>query len=115
VDTGSHLALTLFAHMAPGWGQTVQNAMMHDVTPRAPVLVTGVTGFVGRRLARALVARGYRVRGLTRRDTGLDDLANDGIEVVRGDLADPAALERACDGQRLVFHAAGRVSDWGPR
>lgn len=89
--------------------------MMQDVTPSAPVLVTGVTGFVGRRLARALVARGYLVRGLTRRDTGLDNLVTDGIEVVRGDLADPAALERACDGQRLVFHAAGRVSDWGPR
>ena len=86
--------------------------MMQDVTP---CLVTGVTGFVGRRLARALVARGYLVRGLTRRDPGLDDLVNAGIEVVRGDLADPAALERACDGQRLVFHAAGRVSDWGPR
>lgn len=86
--------------------------MMQDVTP---CLVTGVTGFVGRRLARALVARGYRVRGLTRRDTGLADLVTDGIEVMRGDLADPAALERACDGQRLVFHAAGRVSDWGPR
>jgi 2-alkyl-3-oxoalkanoate reductase len=86
--------------------------MMQDVTP---CLVTGVSGFVGRRLARALVARGYRVRGLTRRDTGLDDPVNDGIEMVRGDLADPAALERACDGQRLVFHAAGRVSDSGPR
>ena len=89
--------------------------MMQDVTPGVPVLVTGVAGFVGRRLARALVARGYLVRGLTRRDTGLGDLVTDGIEVVRGDLADPAALERACDGQRLVFHAAGRVSDWGPR
>ncbi len=86
--------------------------MMQDVTP---CLVTGVTGFVGRRLARALVARGCLVRGLTRRDTGLDDLVTDGIEVVRGDLGDPAALERACHRQRLVFHAAGRVSDWGPR
>ncbi len=85
------------------------------MTPRIPVLVTGVTGFVGRRLARALVARGYLVRGLTRRDTGLEGLVTDGIEVARGDLADPAALDRACDGQRLVFHAAGRVSDWGPR
>jgi 2-alkyl-3-oxoalkanoate reductase len=86
-----------------------------DPVPLTSCLVTGVTGFVGRRLARAMAARGYRVRGLTRRDTGVDDLVNDGIEVVRGDLADPAALARACDGQRLVFHAAGRVSDWGPR
>ena len=88
--------------------------MMQEVAPGAPVLVTGVTGFVGRRLARALVAQGYRVRGLTRRDTGVDDLVENGIEVVRGDLGDPAALERACDRQRVVFHAAGRVSDWGP-
>jgi nucleoside-diphosphate-sugar epimerase len=38
-----------------------------------------------------------------------------GIEVVRGTLEDPASLRRAAEGQRLVFHTAGKVTDWGPR
>ena len=79
------------------------------------VLVTGATGFVGGRLVAALAERGYRVRALTRRATGLETLLPCGAEVVRGDLADPASLVRAAEGVGLVFHAAGRVSDWGPR
>ena len=79
------------------------------------VLVTGATGFVGGRLVAALVAGGHRVRALTRRSSGLEALERHGVEVVRGDLADPVSLVRAAEGVSLVFHAAGRVSDWGPR
>lgn len=82
---------------------------------RPLVLVTGATGFVGGRLAGALAAEGCRVRALTRRATGFEALAASGVEVVRGDLADPTSLVRAAEGASLVFHAAGRVSDWGPR
>jgi len=70
---------------------------------------------VGGHLAAALVSRGYRVRALSRRTTGLDALGRLGVEVVRGDLSDPASLVRSAGGADLVFHAAGRVSDWGPR
>lgn len=79
------------------------------------VLVTGATGFVGTRLAAALAARGHRVRVLTRRDAGLERLERLGTEVVRGDLGDRLSLGRAAEGAAVVFHAAGRVSDWGPR
>lgn len=79
------------------------------------VLVTGATGFVGGRLVSALAERGHRVRALTRRTIGLETLRASGVEIVRGDLADPASLVRAAEGVGLVFHAAGRVSDWGPR
>jgi len=78
-------------------------------------LVTGATGFVGGRLAAALVERGCRVRALTRRSTGLEALERLGVELFRGDLADPASLVRAAAGASVVFHAAARVSDWGPR
>lgn len=77
--------------------------------------MTGATGFVGGRLVAALAARGDRVRALTRRTTGLEALEASGAEVVRGDLADPASLAHAAEGVSLVFHAAARVSDWGPR
>ncbi len=79
------------------------------------VLVTGATGFLGGRLAAALVSRGYRVRAISRRTSGLDALERLGVEVVRGDLADVPSLVLAVSGVGLVFHAAGRVSDWGPR
>ncbi len=82
---------------------------------RPTVLVTGATGFLGSHLATALVERGYRVRALSRRTSGLDALERLGVEVVRGDLADVRSLVRAASGVAVVFHAAGRVSDWGPR
>ena len=79
------------------------------------VLVTGATGFVGGRLVSALAERGHRVRALTRRTRGPEALERPGVEVVRGDLGDPASLARAAEGASLVFHSAARVSDWGPR
>ena len=82
---------------------------------RPPVLVTGATGFLGGHLAAALVSRGYRVRALSRRTSGLEALERLGVEVFRGDLADLPSLVRAARGAGVVFHAAGRVSDWGPR
>jgi len=78
-------------------------------------LVSGATGFLGGHLAAALVARGYRVRALARTTSDVRGLVALGVEIVHGDLGDPASLRRAAEGQRLVFHTAGKVSDWGPR
>lgn len=67
------------------------------------VLVTGGTGFIGPRLVSRLVQRGYRVRCLMRRRGRLPD----GVEEVRGDLNDAAALRSALDGVDVVYHLAG--------
>ncbi|SRR5579884_929643 len=68
------------------------------------VLVTGATGFIGGHLAEALQRRGAEVRVLARDPRRLQ--ARFG-EVVRGDLADPAALTAAVQGVDVVYHVAG--------
>lgn len=68
-------------------------------------LVTGAAGFLGTALVRALSARGDRVRALVRGPA--DALALPGVEVVRGDATDPAALRAAVRGVGAVFHLAG--------
>ncbi|HEU5299394.1 MAG TPA: NAD-dependent epimerase/dehydratase family protein [bacterium] len=75
-------------------------------------LVTGGTGFLGRRLVLRLLAAGWRVRVLSRRtprETG--DLQADGVEVVQGDLSAPTDLGGIFEGLGVVFHLAGETRD----
>ncbi len=65
------------------------------------VLVTGATGKVGREVVTGLLERGVDFRALARDP----DNANlpDGVEVVRGDLTNPDALENALESVGVVF------------
>lgn len=79
-----------------------------------PVLVTGATGKVGRRLVAALLAEGARVAILSRDPGRARDLwPGAPIEGRRGDLREPATLGRLLDGIELVFHLASYAP--GPR
>ena len=82
-------------------------------SPTAPILVTGATGFIGRHLVRRLLAEKERIRVFVRREPPAEWLENPLIEIVLGDLGDPAAVERAVAGSKEVFHlgAAMRGSD----
>jgi nucleoside-diphosphate-sugar epimerase len=71
-----------------------------------PILVTGATGFTGGALARRLRSDGARVRVLARPDRRADALEAEGFEVVRGELTDAGAIDRAVAGSRLVYHIA---------
>jgi nucleoside-diphosphate-sugar epimerase len=74
------------------------------VGPTADVLVTGATGFVGRRLVTKLLQEGRRVRVLVRREPPPEWWNDPRIEVLYGDLGDPEAVDRAVAGTSLVFH-----------
>ncbi|WP_310034385.1 NAD-dependent epimerase/dehydratase family protein [Caulobacter rhizosphaerae] len=73
------------------------------------VAVTGATGFLGRRLVRALAEQGWTVRVLARRD--ITDPTWVGLEpqLVIGDLANAGALATLCDGAQTVVHVAGLI------
>ena len=64
------------------------------------VLVTGATGFIGRRLVPLLVQRGHEVRAMTRRPDGYRGPGTP----VAGDVADPASLRRALDGCTAAYY-----------
>jgi len=74
-----------------------------------PCLVTGGAGFIGSSLARALVARGDRVRVIDNLSSGrrenLADISKD-VELIEADIRDEAALRGALDGIELLFHEA---------
>ncbi len=68
---------------------------------RELILVTGATGRVGREVVSQLLARGARVRGLTRHP---DSAALPvGVDVIGGDLSDPASLPAILDSVDAVF------------
>ncbi len=77
-------------------------------------LVTGATGFVGSAVARALLARGHRVRVLARPKSDRRNLAGLAVETAEGALEDPRSLARAVAGCRYVYHVAADYRIWVP-
>jgi len=87
------------------------------------VVITGGTGFIGRRLAQRLLARGATA-GPDGRQTTIDELVlfdvaaptppiphNNRLKVVTGDIADPATVRQLIDKSTgSVFHLAAVVS-----
>ncbi len=75
-------------------------------------LVTGGGGFLGQYIVEQLVARGDSVRSLSRmRYQALEDL---GVKHIQGDLRNPDAVTRACEGIDVVYHVAAVAGIWGP-
>ncbi|MGW1375504.1 SDR family oxidoreductase [Streptomyces sp. NPDC002446] len=74
-------------------------------------LVTGASGYIGGRLVPELLADGHRVRCLARSPAKLRDHPwAGGVEVVRGDVGDPASVGEAMRGIDVAYylvHALG--------
>ena len=69
------------------------------------ILVAGGTGTLGTRVVRAINASGAPVRVLTRNAGRASALRADGIEIVVGDVRDPATLAPAVHGVTTVVSA----------
>jgi nucleoside-diphosphate-sugar epimerase len=72
----------------------------------SPILITGVNGFIAAHLAERLLALGIAVRGLARRPEAAGWLAQQGVDIRRGDLLDREALTMAALGCQAIVHAA---------
>lgn len=70
------------------------------------VLVTGATGLAGANVCRQLVQRGDEVRALAREGADTAPLTEMGVEIVRGDIVEAAAVRRAAAGCHSAIHCA---------
>ena len=78
------------------------------------VLVTGATGFTGRALTRKLVAAGARLRIIARKTSDLGDLADQDIQVFRGEVYDEELIHEATRGVHYIFHVAAAFRETHP-
>ena len=69
-------------------------------------------------ICKRLIAAGKPVRGLVRKTSDpvkVDGLKRMGVELVYGDLRDPASLAAACQGMEAVIACATRMTDMLPQ
>jgi nucleoside-diphosphate-sugar epimerase len=78
------------------------------------VLITGATGLLGGHLIKELQQRQEYIRALVLPVENADNLVQQGIEVVRGDITDASTLEAAVRNVDLIFHLAGMMGVWRP-
>src|SRR5579859_5425758 len=72
-------------------------------------LITGIAGFIGSSIARAVLARGEQVRGVDNFSSGKRENIveiKDRIDIREADLLDLDAMHRACEGVDFVLHQA---------
>lgn len=70
------------------------------------ILVTGGAGFIGAAIARTVLEQGHRVRIIDNLSSGFEANVPPGAELLRGDIREEAAIEKACTGIDVVFHQA---------
>ncbi len=87
---------------------------MIDIRTMAqPVLVTGATGFIGRRVMDRLLSENISVMALVLPDETTPSTWEGHVTVIRGSISDSVAVESAAKGAGTIIHLAAVVSDWG--
>ncbi|WP_316785278.1 SDR family NAD(P)-dependent oxidoreductase [Pedobacter frigiditerrae] len=76
------------------------------------VLVTGASGFIGRKLCLNLAEMGYDVTALCRDVNHPFLIQHHNIHFVKGDVLEPESLEKAMKGCCQVYHTAAMAKMW---
>jgi putative NADH-flavin reductase len=71
------------------------------------LLIFGSTGGTGRELIKQALDQGHNVVAYARNPAKIDDIKHAGLQVVRGDVLDPAVVESATAGQEAVLSTIG--------
>jgi len=86
---------------------------MSEAKIAEPIVVTGATGFIGRRVVKRLVSQGYKPHAFVLPQDALPKEWADGVQVTRGDMTDRASVDAAIKDSATVIHLAAVVGDWG--
>lgn len=78
----------------------------------ARVLITGATGFIGNHVTRLCLEQGDTVRAMVMPGEDRSPLQGMDVEIVEGNLLDPASLERAVAGVEQLYHLAALFAVW---
>lgn len=79
------------------------------------ILITGATGFIGSHLTSRLLSQPKPIRALILPTEAVPSSWGDRVEIVRGDIRNPADVEKAVRGTELIFHLAAVTLDTGPK
>jgi putative NADH-flavin reductase len=71
------------------------------------LIIFGSTGGTGRELLKQALEQGHDAVAYARNPARIDDIKHANLQVVRGDVLDPAAVESAVAGQEVVLSTIG--------
>ena len=77
------------------------------------ILITGATGFIGRRIAEDFLKQGHTVLGTGRNREKGQELVGIGTQFEAGDLCDLGFCKKICEGVDAIVHCAGLAGTWG--
>ncbi|BBM86364.1 NAD-dependent epimerase/dehydratase family protein [Candidatus Uabimicrobium amorphum] len=77
------------------------------------IAITGIGGFIGARMAHRALQNGMRVKGLEICEQKAEQVRQEGVKVIVGDINNPNAVEQLCQQSDVVFHTAAIVKEGG--
>jgi nucleoside-diphosphate-sugar epimerase len=86
-----------------------QSGSAPEQTSKGSILLTGATGFIGRRIQDRLINEGWHLRVLARSASARAGNLNSKAEHIDGSLQDANALARGVAGTQAVINCAGSV------
>ncbi len=71
------------------------------------LLIFGATGGTGQELVKQALEQGHNISAFVRNPARMEDIQHSNLDIVRGDVLDPAAVESAVAGQEAVLVTIG--------